>query len=557
MNRLNLLAALVVLPVLAGSVLGQDDWNAISLSDSVVDLGVQTTGITDSVTITLTNNLVVPVTVIQAAFEEDVFWADIGSGPIPGRTRRDVTIYFSAAHNLSYTDFLCIEMDHGIRPLVVEVSAEAYYPDSYYACTRNKWAEELKESLTALIDDHNSVGYTTARDSMYGHIDNVDGWVECVYTGRTAFFNTRAGAAANNFNCEHTWPQSFSGEAEPMRSDIFHLYPSDVTANSMRANLDFGIVTSVTWSVGGSKLGTDSEGQTVFEPRDVHKGNVARSHFYYIIRYDGNYNLYQDPAKMEAHFRIWHLSDPVDVAEQQRNQDIYNLQSNRNPFIDHPELVDRISSFFGTASHEDAPEIAVAPASVDMGTVCFNTTAHYYIAVVNSGSDTLHVSSIASTDVDFAVDRPGLTLAPETHEYVRITYVSGEVEVTDSTDILISSDDGDEGLSTIPVTIEVSDAAGIDVADSESWDFRLYQNRPNPFSVQTTISFELCDRADVDLAVYNIQGQCVMQLLEGNRLPPGLHRVGFSSRSLAPGVYFCRLTAGRLTATRRMVHIQP
>ena len=196
---------------------------------------------------------------------------------------------------------------------------------------------------------------------MYASIDNVGGWVECVYTGRTAYFNTRAGATANGFNCEHTWPQSFSDEAEPMRSDIFHLYPTDETANSRRADLDFGIVTTVSWTVGGSKLGTDAQGQQVFEPRDVHKGNVARSHFYYAIRYNGLYNEYVNPTKMETHLRAWHVSDPVDSAEQARNQHIYTLQHNRNPFIDHPELVDRISSFFGTATRALAPEIAVAP----------------------------------------------------------------------------------------------------------------------------------------------------------------------------------------------------
>ena len=114
--------------------------------------------------------------------------------------------------------------------------------------------------------------------------------------------------------------------------------------------------------------------------------------------------------------------------------------------IDHPALADRISSFFGTATHDLAPEIATAPDTVDMGIVDFNLTTHAYIAVVNTGDDTLDVTSIVSTDPDFAVDKASMTLAPEAYGYVRVTYVSGSLAVTDSTDIVIASNDGDDQI---------------------------------------------------------------------------------------------------------------
>jgi endonuclease I len=555
MKRLIIAGSLVSILGLAAGAWALDDWNAVTISDSVVSFGVVAAGETDSLALTLTNNLPVPVTVTGAAFEEDVFWTDVGAQPIPAGSTGDITVYFSSVQNVDYTDFLRIELDEAIRPLAAEVSAEVHYLDTYYDCTQNRWAEELKDSLTALIDGHNSVGYTTARDSMYGHIDNIGGWVECVYTGRQAFFNTRAGATANNFNCEHTWPQSFFSEAEPMRSDIFHLYPTDMTANSNRANLDFGIVTSATWSVGGAKLGTDSEGQTVFEPRDVHKGNVARTHFYFVVRYDGNYDLYEDPSKMEAHFRSWHLSDPVDSAEQQRNEDIYNLQNNRNPFIDHPELADRISSFFGTATYPVDPEIAVAPEELDLGAIGFSTTVHAYFVVVNTGNDTLHVVSIVSTDGDFGVGTASMTLDPEAYEYVRVTYTSGTVEGSDSTSIVISSDDGDENPVEIPVTIEVSGSVGIDVVDSAPSGLQLYQNYPNPCLTRTTITFELDEPCRVKLAIYDIRGRRVAQLLDESRLPAGEHQVSLSSDDLSPGVYYYRLAAGGRVRSRRMAVI--
>jgi deoxyribonuclease-1 len=555
-RQLSVAGVLLSLVLAVSAARAQDDWGAISLSDSVVSFGVVYTGETDSLLITLTNGLAVDVGVLGAVFEEDVFWTDLAGKVVPALGDLDFHVYFSTMQNVNHTDFLRIELDHGVRPLVVEVSAEAHYVDSYYDDTQNLWAEDLKDALTEIIDDHTSLGYNVARDHMYGHIDNVDGWVTCVYTGRSAFFNTREGATANGFNCEHTWPQSFSNEAEPMKSDLFHLYPTDELANNKRADYDFGVVVTPSWMNGGSKLGVDSEGQTVFEPRDVHKGNVARTHFYYIIRYDGNYNLYQSPAKMEAHFREWHVSDPVDSAEMKRNGDIYALQHNRNPFIDHPELVDRISSFFGTAVHDLEPEIAIAPGAIDMGVMDFGTTAHVYIAIINTGTDTLEVPSIESGNPGFSVNRTGMSLAPESYDYVRVAYTSGEMARLDSTDILISSSDDDEGSVAVHVRVQVGDLSGIGGPETRESRPALYQNRPNPFSRETSIVFSLDRTASVDLSIYDISGRLIRRLIAGEMLSQGEHRAEFASGDLPPGIYYARLVYDGHTLARPIIKLR-
>jgi deoxyribonuclease-1 len=549
----------------------QAAWDGVTLSDSVLAFGSVTTGGPHSLSVTLTNNLDVPVDVTGAVFEEGVFWTDLYPLELPAHGSRDFQVYFSSGHNLDYTDFLVIDVEAAVpaggpaltnRSLVARVSAEAEYPDTYYSATHNKWGEELKGVLTGLIDGHTALGYTTARDSMYGSIDNVAGWVECVYTGRKAFFNTRAGATANGFNCEHTWPQSFSGDAEPMRSDIFHLYPTDETANTKRANLDFGVVTSVTWTVGGSKLGNDAQGQLVFEPRDAHKGNVARTIFYYVIRYNGAYNQWQNPSKLEAWLRAWHVSDSADSSEHARNQHIYTLQRNRNPFIDHPELVDRISSFFGTALHEVSPEIVVAPEAVSLGTIGFDTTACFYLAIINSGDDTLHVSSISSTNAAFDVGAGSLVVSPESYAYVAITYASGQTALIDSAQVVIASDDGDEGVIQVPVNVEVDGTAGVPGHDYDgpgsgqpSAAVRLYQNQPNPFDRETTISFDIGEPQPVELAIYNIRGQMVRRILQGERLAAGRHEVLFTAAGLPSGVYYCRLATGGTTRATSMLFL--
>jgi endonuclease I len=541
---------------LLNSLTAQDDWNAVALSDTVVSFGAVNAEEIHSMELTITNKQSTPVQILSAVFEEDIFSTNLTPVEIVGYAQYSFNVYFNSKHNVNYTDFLSIELDAGIHPLIAEVSAQAVYTGEYYSSTQNKWAEDLKLALTEIIDDHNSLSYNTARDSMYGSIDNKDGWVECVYTGRKAYFNDRPGANDNNFNCEHTWPQSFFNEDYPMKSDIFHLYPTDITANSQRGSFDFGIVTNSEWSSGGSKKGTDSDGLTVFEPRDVHKGNVARSHFYFIIRYNGLYDEYQNSTKMESHFRDWHTSDIVDDYECQRNENIYDLQHNRNPFIDHPEFVERISSFFGTAVKTTAPEIAAAPVEVDLGKIGYNYTACYYIAVINTGGANLNVSSISSTNADFQVDKTSMNLNSEFYEYVKVSFTSAETEDVYTTNIRIESNDDDESLIEIPVTVQVSSMVSIIKENRPAFCYHLYQNYPNPFNSQTTISFSLASAGAVKLAVYNINGQLVQVILDNLLMSGGAHKAIFDANSLPSGIYYYRLTAGKQSQSQKLILIK-
>lgn len=147
-------------------------------------------------------------------------------------------------------------------------------------------------------------------------------------------------------NVEHTWPQSrFTGRypQEAQKSDLHHLYPTDSQLNGIRGNHPFAEVVkdSINLKCGQSRFGTsDSVRGPTFEPPDVHKGHVARALFYFALRYD----MKIEPGQ-EANLRAWHKQFPVDAEELLRNDEIYKVQGNRNPFIDHPELIDTIPDF--------------------------------------------------------------------------------------------------------------------------------------------------------------------------------------------------------------------
>lgn len=87
---------------------------------------------------------------------------------------------------------------------------------------------------------------------------------------------------------------------------------------------------------------------------------------------------------------------------------------------------------------------------------------------------------------------------------------------------------------------------------SRSEGFRLYQNFPNPFNPSTTIRYHLPSRSHVLLAIFNILGQRVGLLEDGER-EAGYHEVKFDATGLASGVYFCRLKAGELVQTRKLL----
>lgn len=207
---------------------------------------------------------------------------------------------------------------------------------------------------------HTAIGYSNARTFLLGYFYLVqkgnqygvrDVYCEKIYGPEDFRGNDRPGPNRipdhRVVNVEHTWPQSrFSGryDKEYQKSDLHHLYPTDTELNSIRSSFPFGDVERDMGSTlkcgGNARIGVGERGGTVFEVPDHHKGNVARSIFYFATRYD----MQVDPAQ-ELTLRQWNKQDPVDAEEAARNEEIYKAQGNRNPFVDYPILVDRISDF--------------------------------------------------------------------------------------------------------------------------------------------------------------------------------------------------------------------
>lgn len=205
--------------------------------------------------------------------------------------------------------------------------------------------------------EHKAIGYSAARKVLMGTLTLKGGpgsyVIHDVYCEKD-FTSAELGAGIGPgkipsdsvINTEHTWPQSRFNRSmgkEVQKSDLHHLYATDSQMNSARANYKFGevAVPEKILKCPQVKLGTAASGsEEVFEPPVAHKGNVARALFYFSIRY----HLAIDPRE-EAFLKAWNRLDPVDQAERDRNDAICNIQGNRNPFVDHPELADAIADF--------------------------------------------------------------------------------------------------------------------------------------------------------------------------------------------------------------------
>lgn len=465
-----------------------------------------------------------------------------------------VSVFFNTNHNVTYRDFLIFE-DKGLKSSIINYSlGTAKYPEPVYAFTQGLFDEQLKTGLrTFTTTGYTNLGYNTARDKMFATFDKylTNDTIECVYSGTKIRAVNRTEAQNQGFDTEHTYPQSFFNENEPMKSDLFHLYPTLGLANNARSNYPFGIVISnITWQMGGSKLGKDVYNNTVFEPRDVHKGNVARSLFYFCVKYNSISPGGFMTTTQENVLRQWNNSDTVDWRERRRNDSIAKYQKVRNPFIDHPELVERILSTFSVANRTPAPKISASPFNVVFDTLAVNDTTSYYLAVMNYGNVNLNVTSANSDIPQFTVESTATPIGAGLMGYIRVKFrPTAQNQTYNGTLTILNSD------STITVNLKgfSNSSIGIHKISGEiPKETKLFQNYPNPFNTISKIKYQIAKNNKVRIAVYDVKGTKIRELVN-QKQNAGTYEIFFDGNAFASGVYYYILETGDFKQTNKLV----
>ncbi|MBA3680055.1 MAG: endonuclease [Bacteroidetes bacterium] len=243
----------------------------------------------------------------------------------------------------------------------------AQIPVGYYNSAQGLSGNNLKVALYNIIKNHTQLTYNDLWTAYPQTDAKSNGKVWDIYSHKPVgaqpyeytFITDQCGnynSEGDCYNREHSWPQSWFNSVTGPVSDIFHIYPTDGDVNGKRSNYPYGNVSNPSFtSMNGGKLGPCTNPgytQTVFEPIDEYKGDLARSYFYMTTRYyseDAGWSSSDATNKAtilpwELNVLLtWHHQDPVSTKEINRNNTIYSsYQHNRNPYIDHPEWADSV-----------------------------------------------------------------------------------------------------------------------------------------------------------------------------------------------------------------------
>lgn len=327
-------------------------------------------------------------------------------------------------------------------------------PAGYYDPAAGLTGQALRAALATIIRPHTELSYTPGVWDAYNTTDRKpNGKIWDIYSDRPGgtppyeytYSADQCGSSSPSaenscYNREHTWPQSkfsFPGpNGAPAGTDVFHLYPSDYWVNNQRGNYPYGKVTAPSQTfMNGSKLGNNTypgaPSGTCFEPIDSFKGDIARTYFYMSTCYrndSANFMTWEMATLVAlkpwaaAMLLEWHHLDPVSKKEKDRNNAIYALQNNRNPFIDHPEYADCI---WGTAncSTTFVPNAASATQDVYIYPVPASTDVHVSWQYASAAPITVSATDVAGRMVYSAsVSAAGSELILDVSQWPRGIY---------------------------------------------------------------------------------------------------------------------------------------
>ncbi|GAB4330912.1 MAG: hypothetical protein Kow00127_22970 [Bacteroidales bacterium] len=312
-------------------------------------------------------------------------------------------------------------------------------PPGYYDSAIGLTGDDLKAALHEIINDHIEYSYNDLRDFILKDTDedpDNPNNIILLYTGRSQNKNT-FGGGPDDWNREHVWAKSHGdfGNSPPCGTDAHHIRPTDASVNSSRGNKDFDNGGQPHPEATGCKFDDDS-----WEPRDEVKGDVARMIFYMAVRYEGDNGepdlevvdaVNTAPAPEHGKFSTlyqWHLQDPPDDFEMNRNEVVYSYQQNRNPFIDHPEFLVQIYDPLNKVAEKILPEqliIAPNPASTHTVISRVHTSGRGKLVIYDLSGAEIFSGIFPQTELQLKIDtrefKPGIYLVKYCNDSETIT----------------------------------------------------------------------------------------------------------------------------------------
>ena len=367
--------------------------------------------------------------------------------------------------------------------LIIVLCSSLLAQEQYYRKAEGLRGTQLKEALHDLIQPSyvlaygGGVGKTWTGFWYTDQMENMQ--VRDRYSNVVRYLNPDM-SAVSNMNIEHIWANSWWGHVKNNAyCDLFNLYPADATANGRKSNNPIGIVDgTVSYTNGVTKVGKSSSYRadsliTAWEPADQWKGDFARTYFYMATCYshmtslwttteglltvDPNSPLLMRPWVYNLMLE-WAEADPLDEIEQQRCDAIYEIQGNRNPFVDYPELCYYIwgnksgEQFYCSEEHGAEIFVPVASEEIDFGLHPLSRPFSAKVQVRGRGLN--EGANLSVGDETFALDKASLS-ADEIHEGTDVSVsVSPTEEGTYTTMLLL---EGSGYVQQTPLTVSFVD----------------------------------------------------------------------------------------------------
>ncbi|MBK7882606.1 MAG: endonuclease [Chitinophagaceae bacterium] len=360
------------------------------------------------------------------------------------------------------------------------------------------------------------------------------------------------------YNREHSFPRNwFGGAVEPMNSDIMHIFPTDKEVNAKRNNFPYGETNMPSWtSLNGSKLGNSTfpgYGGIVFEPINEYKGDFARAQFYIGTCYEdrviannwsinGNANevllsIADEPDAIKRKLQVfddwyvdllykWHLQDPVSAKEIDRNNAVYAIQANRNPFVDHPEYVDAMLGCTG-----------VLPVTITNFTVAKNDKGSllkwsatfetnfkkFEIEQSTNGVSFIKIGEVAGNNLlNYSFASSTLPKAPTV--FYRLKMIDADAKFSYSKIVALQLNTNQYGV-------------------------KVY---PNPAAEKVTIQFEQGLSLASEMKIVDFTGRIVLQ----QKVNAGQQNINVAVNALPPGRYLIKIISGNEIITQSFTIIR-
>lgn len=360
-------------------------------------------------------------------------------------------------------------------------AAVAEIPAGYYDGIEGLTTSALKTKLHEIIRNHSTNSYNGLFSKSFIYTDvREDGTWWDMYSDIDRYVRVNGRVDWDGMNREHSFPKSWWGGATnvPEYTDLNHLYPADGDANMKKSNYPLGEVdpSGVTFDNGVSTVGRPVSGQgggatRVFEPADEYKGDFARTYFYMVTCYQDDTWKYQYMAAQGTYPTLqgwaidllleWHREDPVSQKEIDRNDAVFGLQSNRNPFIDFPEIAEYIwgdmkgQPFVSGELPPIGEGVLVTPqnnSTVDFGSVVKGKTSTVTLPIKGTVTADLSLTVTGTSDFSIPVKSVDWREINSNEGYnLEIKYTPKSIGASEA--MLLLFDGGLQGVTSYSITL--------------------------------------------------------------------------------------------------------